>query len=45
MMKHLFVAVEKVTRRYLPRQYSAEKCDNIKQLMINAISEDCDMQF
>ena len=40
-----FVAVEKVTRQHLPCQYSSEKCENIKQLVIKAISEDCDVQF
>lgn len=40
-----FVAVEKVTRQHLPQQYSSEKHENIKQLVIKAISEDCDVQF
>ena len=40
-----FVAVEKVTRQHLPCQYSSEKRENIKQLMIEAISEDCGVQF
>lgn len=40
-----FVAVEKVTRQHLPCQYSSEKRENIKQLVIKAISEDSDVQF
>ena len=40
-----FVDVEKVTRQHLPCQYSTEKHENIKQLVIKAISEDCDVQF
>ena len=40
-----FVAVEVVTRQDLHCQYNSEKHENIKQLMIKAISEDCDVQF
>ena len=40
-----FIWVEKVTRQHLSCQYSSEKRENIKQLVIKAISEDSDVQF
>ena len=39
-----FVAVEMATRKILSMQYNTKRQENIKQLVMKAISNDCDVQ-